>query len=76
MDSSNVLLALEEQNKWRERLQRVQERIRQLDRRKATLAKELDRVRKKIADYNRILAGLKETMLERPAPTPLVPGRR
>src|SRR6266704_281049 len=41
MDSSSVLLALEEQKKWRDRLKRIQDRIGQLDRKRVTLSKEL-----------------------------------
>jgi len=55
MDPSNVLLALEEQKKWRERRKRIRERIRQLDRRRGVLRKELDGVRNKILEYGRIL---------------------
>jgi len=55
MDSSNVLLALEEQKKWRERRKRIRERIRQIDRRRAVLRKELDGIRNKILEYGRML---------------------
>jgi chromosome segregation ATPase len=55
MDPSGVLLALEEQKKWRERRKRIRERIRQLDRRRSLLKKELDGVRNKILQYGRIL---------------------
>ena len=58
MDSSNVLLALEEQKKWRERRKRIRERIRQLDRRRSVLRKELDGVRQKILEYGRSLIEL------------------
>lgn len=55
MDSSNVLLALEEQEKWRERRKRIRDRIRQLDRRRTVLRKELDGIRNKILEYGRML---------------------
>src|SRR2546426_2394294 len=48
MDSSNVLLALDEQKKWRERRKRSRDRVRAVERRRATLRKELERSRKKI----------------------------
>lgn len=60
MDPSSVLIALEEQKKWRERRKRIRERIRQLERRKATLRKELEGVRRKIVEYNRLLTDLKD----------------
>ena len=58
MDPSGVLLALEEQKKWRERRKRIRERIRQLDRRRSLLKKELDGVRNKILQYGRVLIDL------------------
>lgn len=55
MDPSTVLLALEEQKKWRERRKRIRERIRQLERRRAVLRKELNGVRSKILEFDRLL---------------------
>lgn len=66
MDSSHVLLALDEQKKWRERRKRIRERIRQLERRRTTLRKELEGVRRKIFEQTRILADLKEGSQPRP----------
>ncbi len=63
MDPSGVLLALEERKKWRERRERIRNRIKQLERRRAYLHKELERVRKKIAEYNTLLADLKSVKL-------------
>ena len=75
MDPSSVLLAIEEQKKWRERRKRIQERIRQLNRRRNTLSKERDRVRRKIVEYNNLLANLKESLFQRTSARPIVPGR-
>lgn len=75
MDSSNVLLALEEQKKWRERRKRIQDRIRQLDRRKGSLEKELDTVRRKVSEFDRLLASLKERILDQKPMPPIVQGR-
>ncbi len=55
MDPSNVLLALEEQKKWRDRRKRIRDRMHQLDRRRSTLRKELDGIRHKILVYSRLL---------------------
>jgi len=78
MDSSSVLLALEEQKRWRDRLKRIQDRIGQLDRKRVTLSKELDRVHKKMADCKNVLGNVKGSTLTRtpgrPAP-PIIPGR-
>lgn len=67
MDSSHVLLALDEQKKWRERRKRIRERIRQLERRRSTLRKELEGVRRKILENHRTLVDLKEAVQPRPA---------
>ena len=75
MDPSNVLLALEEQKKWRERRKRIQERIRQLNRRRASLETERDTVRKKVSEYDRLLASLKEGILEQKPVLPIVQAR-
>lgn len=70
MDPSGVLLVLEERKKWRERKDRIRERIKQLDRRKAYLQKELGRVRRKVSEYNALLTGLKRPQIEGDRPLP------
>jgi prefoldin subunit 5 len=70
MDPAGVLLALEERKKWRERRDRIRERIRQLERRKAYLQRELGRVRKKVSEYNGLLANLKSTKIDENRPLP------
>lgn len=55
MDSSSVLLALDEREKWRARRKRIMERLRQIERRKAHLVRDLEVARKKIADYERLI---------------------
>lgn len=75
MDSSNVLLALEEQKKWRDRRKRIRDRIRQLDRRRSTLRKELEGIRRKIAAYSRILVDLKVGTGARPTIPSITQGR-
>src|SRR3989442_16043422 len=62
MDSSNVLLALDEQKKWRERRKRIRDRLRALERRRTTLREELEGVRKKILQYNRDFTDLRDGM--------------
>lgn len=64
MDPEGVLLALEERTKWRERRDRIRDRMRQLERRKAYLQRELARVRRKVSDYNALLANLKSVKIE------------
>lgn len=70
MDPSGVLLALDEQRKWRERRERIRSRMKQLDRRRAYLQRELGRIRKKVSEYNALLADLKTGPLRDRHPTP------
>ncbi len=64
MEPSRVLLALQEQAKWRERRKRVEERIRQLRSRKRYMLKELDVARQRIAQFGALLVSLKGGMVE------------
>jgi len=64
MDPSRVLLALQEQTKWRERRKRVEERIRQIQSRKRYFLKELDVARQKVAQFGALLAQLKGGVVE------------
>jgi chromosome segregation ATPase len=75
MDPSSVLLALEELRKWRERRKRIRERIRQLERRRMVLKKELDGVRHKILEYGRVLQDLRMGAQRGSALPPIAPGR-
>jgi len=75
MDSSNVLLALDEQKKWRERRKRLRDRLRQLERRRSTLRQELEGVRKKILEYNRLLTDMRDRTPTRAVLPPSAPGR-
>src|SRR2546427_2503350 len=74
MDSSNVLLALDEQKKWRERRKRVRDRLRGLERRGATLREELERGRKKILQDNPGFTHLRDGMPTPGALPPTAPG--
>jgi len=75
MDPSSVLLALEELKKWRERRKRIRERIRQLERRRTVLKKELDGVRHKILEYGRVLQEMRAGVQTGSAIPPIAPGR-
>src|SRR5437879_13862000 len=76
MDASSVLLALDEQKKWRERRKRIRDRLRQLDRRRDTLRKELEGVRKKILEYTRLLTDMRHQLPTRAVLPPRAPGAR
>jgi len=60
VDSGRVLVALEEQQKWRERRERLRERLRGVQARKRYLQRELDAVRRKVARLETVLSGLSE----------------
>src|SRR5437899_12808100 len=75
MDASSVLLALDEQKKWRERRKRIRDRLRQLDRRRDTLRKELEGVREKILEYTRLLTDMRDQMPTRAGLPPRAPGQ-
>lgn len=64
MDPSHVLLALQEQTKWRERRKRVEERIRQIRSRKRYFLKELDVARQRVAQFGALLVQLKGGVVE------------
>jgi len=64
MDPSHVLLALQEQTKWRERRKRVEERIRQIQSRKRYFLKELDVARQRVAQFGALLVQLKGGVVE------------
>ncbi len=64
MDPSRVLLALQEQAKWRERRKRVEERIRQIQSRKRYFLKELDVARQRAARFGALLGDLKGGAVE------------
>jgi len=72
MDPSGVLLALEEQKKWRERQKRIEERIKQLDRRKAYLLRELEHARRKTAEASVLATGLRDSLRTKGQTTPTI----
>lgn len=51
MHGSSVLLALQEQTKWRERKKRLEERLRQIRARKRYFLKELETAQQKVAAF-------------------------
>ncbi len=65
MHGSRVLLALQEQTKWRERKRRLEERLAEVRARKRFLQKELEVARLKAAQLGASLVRLKGTFVER-----------
>lgn len=59
MDASRVLLALEEQAKWRQRKTRLQQRLRQLQGRRRYFLRELEVTRNRIAEIRTLLEWLR-----------------
>lgn len=76
MDPSGVLLALEEQRKWRERRERLRRRLKQLERRRAYLEKELERARKKMMECRDVIAARADVPLPVRSLTPTPPSIR
>lgn len=71
MDSSSVLLALEEGARWRERRRRIEGRLREIARRRAFLARELEYVRAKVAEYAALVTQPREPPVALEAPVPM-----
>ena len=57
MDSSRILVALQEQEKWKERRVRLEDRLRTVQARKRFLQRELDAIRRKVTRLEEGLAG-------------------
>jgi len=57
MDSSRILVALQEQDKWRDRRARLEDRLRSVRARKRFLQRELDDVRRRVARLEEAIAG-------------------
>lgn len=57
MDPGSILVALEEQSRWRERRQRLEDRLRATKVEKLTLRRELGYLRRRLADLERELKG-------------------
>ena len=64
MESGHVLLALKEQEKWRERRKRLEERLRQIQSRKRYFARELEAVRGKIERSGGSAGSVKRSALD------------
>lgn len=63
MDASRILVALEEQDKWRDRRARLEERLRVVRARKRFLQRELDLVRHELSSMlESVLAYREETI--------------
>lgn len=60
MDSGRILVALQEQDKWRDRRTRLEARLRSVQARKRYLQRELDVVRGRVARLEEMLAGVAE----------------
>ena len=60
MDSGRILVALQEQEKWRDRRTRIEARLRELQARKHFLQRELDASRRKVARLEEALTGVAE----------------
>lgn len=73
MEVENVLLALEEKNKWIRRREKLQRRLEKVRKQKRTHLNLLDDVKKHVAHYDGIVTSLKESkgMPDTPTAPPL-----
>jgi predicted GTPase len=60
MDSGRVLVALQEQEKWRERRARLGARLRAVQARKRFLQRELEAVRRRVDRVAAVVEGLRD----------------
>ena len=56
MDSSRILVALQEQDRWRERHAKLEDRLRSVRARKRFFQRELDAVRRRVARLEEALS--------------------
>ncbi len=74
MEVENVLLALEERDKWVERKKRLQRKLAMIRERKASVVKELEGVKRQVARYDGLVTSLKDS--KSPMDTPSAPALR
>ncbi len=73
MEVENVLLALEERNKWIRRREKIQNRLKEVRKRKRAHLNLLENVKRQVAHYDEIVTSLKESkgMPDTPTAPPL-----
>jgi nitrogen fixation/metabolism regulation signal transduction histidine kinase len=69
MEVENVLLALEEKDKWVRRRERLQKRLDKVRKKKEMFARFLDDVKRQVRRYDNIVTSLKETRGPQDTPT-------
>lgn len=76
MPVKSVLITLEEQKKWKRRRDFLQNKLKSVRRRKQTLLRELERVSKQLARFDRRMASLKEAAVPREISTARIESMR
>jgi hypothetical protein len=69
MEVENVLLAMEEKNKWMRRREKLRKRLEEVRKRKQSYVRLLDDVKKHVVQYGDIVTSLKESKGHPDAPT-------
>jgi hypothetical protein len=69
MEVENVLLALEEKNKWMKRREKLQQRLDKVRKRKESYVRLISDVKRHVAQYDEIVTSLKESKGHPDAPT-------
>lgn len=73
MEVENVLLALEEREKWIKRRKKLQKRLAKVQKRKKSVLENLEKVRKQVSHFEEILTSLKDARgpVDTPTASPL-----
>ncbi|MCK4444449.1 MAG: hypothetical protein KAW09_07895, partial [Thermoplasmata archaeon] len=69
MEVENVLLALEEKNKWVQRKEKLQKRLDKVRKKKEMFLRMLEDTRKQVRHYDDIVTSMKEAKGPQDAPT-------
>jgi chromosome segregation ATPase len=69
MPVKSVLIALEEQKKWKKRREFLQKKLERIRKRKRGVLEELERVNRRLARFDKRMASLKEAAVPREVPT-------
>jgi hypothetical protein len=76
MPVKSVLITLEEQKKWKRRRDFLQNKLESVRRRKRTVLRELERVNKQLARFDKRMASLKEAAVPREISTARIESMR
>ncbi|MEE9340717.1 MAG: hypothetical protein V3V21_03535 [Thermoplasmata archaeon] len=76
MPIKSVLITLEEQKKWKRRRDLLQNKLESVKRRKQAVLRELERVNRQVARFDKSMASLKEAAVPREISTARIESMR